>query len=350
MSGLDLQGLRKTFGSMEALAGVDLRVPSGSRTAIVGPSGCGKTTLLRLIAGFEQPDAGRLALDGRVLFGEGAPVPSHHRNIGVVMQDGALFPHLSVADNIGFGLSRRDPSRAGTVAGLMDLVGLPGAMRDKRPDQLSGGQQQRVALARALAREPSLMLLDEPFSALDTGLRAATREAVAALLAAKAITTVLVTHDQAEALSFADQVAVMHDGRFRQIGAPRDLYLRPKDAMVAAFLGDAILLPATVAQGKVDCALGCFAADLSTDPGPCQLMLRPEQLHVSTIAEAPAAASTGEVVGISFGGASCTIQVRLASAPDLPPLRLSVPSRAEHQIGEAVAVAVDGPVHILPIS
>ncbi len=213
---------------MTALDGIDLGVAAGSRTAIVGPSGCGKTTLLRIIAGFEAPDSGRVALGGRVLSEGPDAMPAHHRGIGFVVQDGALFPHLSVAANVGFGLNRNEPRRAERIAELMDMVELDAALLPRKPDELSGGQQQRVALARALARKPQLMLLDEPFSALDTGLRDTTRKSVARLLSGAGITTILVTHDQPEALSFADQVAVMREGRLPQVGTPRALYLRPQ--------------------------------------------------------------------------------------------------------------------------
>ncbi len=191
---------------MHALDNIDLTVAAGSRTAVVGPSGSGKTTLLRIIAGFEIPDAGQVMLEGETLADGPAIVPAHRRGMGIVSQDGALFPHLSVADNIGFGMERGQVDRAEQINALIDMVELDRGMLDRRPHQLSGGQQQRVALARALGRKPRLMLLDEPFSALDTGLRENMRKAVARVLQNAGITTILVTHDQAEALSFADQV------------------------------------------------------------------------------------------------------------------------------------------------
>src|SRR5262245_32148752 len=232
MSLLDLRGVSKRYGAVTALDNVDLAIEEGSRTAVVGPSGSGKTTLLRIVAGFDTPDQGRVMMGGQVLADGPKFVAAHQRGIGIVAQDGALFPHLTIAENVGFGLDRRDPQRGTRIAELMDMVGLDRAMLARRPDEISGGQQQRVALARALARRPRLMLLDEPFSALDTSLRASTRKAVADLLGQAGITTILVTHDQAEALSFADQVAVMRDGKLPQVGTPRELYLRPRDAMV----------------------------------------------------------------------------------------------------------------------
>jgi iron(III) transport system ATP-binding protein len=317
MTFLELQSVLKRYGAVTALDRVDLIVPAGSRTAIVGPSGSGKTTLLRIIAGFETPDAGRVTLDGRMLADGSHAIPAHRRNIGIVSQDGALFPHLNVADNIGFGLDNKSTGRAARIADLAAMVGLDGGMLRRRPDQLSGGQQQRVALARALARKPSLMLLDEPFSALDTALRASTRKAVAELLTAAKITTILVTHDQAEALSFADQVAVMREGRLLQVGAPRDLYLRPKDPMIADFLGEAIILPAQMSDGWAECALGRIGVDDRGRRGSGLIMLRPEQVLLTQISaeekanELGRGVSVGEVVESDFGGAVCAITVRL---------------------------------------
>ena len=215
MSVLKISALEKRYGPVKALAGIDLVVPSGSRTAIVGPSGCGKTTLLRLIAGFEAPSAGRIVLDDTELAGDGASaMPAHRRAIGLVAQDGALFPHLTIAENIGFGIPRHQPKRAEQVTELAYIVGLDKTVLKRRPHELSGGQQQRVALARALAPEPSLVILDEPFSALDTSLRHETRSAVADALAAAGATSVLVTHDQPEAMTLGDEVAVMWQGLF----------------------------------------------------------------------------------------------------------------------------------------
>ncbi|MEO5992440.1 MAG: ABC transporter ATP-binding protein, partial [Arthrobacter sp.] len=215
---LQIDAVTKDFGTQAVLKGVNLSVARGGTTAIVGPSGSGKTTLLRLIAGFEHPDTGSISLNGTKVAGGGVWVPAHKRHVGYVAQDGALFPHLSVGQNISFGLDttklpggRR--ALKDRVAELLEMVSLDPAMAKRRPHQLSGGQQQRVALARALAREPELMLLAEPFSALDAGLRVATRRAVGKVLQDAGVTTILVTHHQGEALSFADQVAVMRGGR-----------------------------------------------------------------------------------------------------------------------------------------
>jgi iron(III) transport system ATP-binding protein len=233
MNTLELHSIYKAYGSQRALENISLSVPTGSRTVIVGPSGSGKTTLLRMIAGFEFPDSGRLTLNGQTLVDSTHEVPAHQRLIGYVPQDGALFPHMTVAANIGFGLSTKGVEKQERIAELMDSVALDSNMAERWPHELSGGQQQRVALARALAQQPRLMLLDEPFSALDTGLRAAMRKLVARLLADAGVTTILVTHDQSEALSFADQLAVMRQGRLVQSGHPLDLYRYPDDEQTA---------------------------------------------------------------------------------------------------------------------
>lgn len=352
MTFLALRSVSKRYGPATALDAVDLSVPLGSRTAIVGPSGSGKTTLLRIIAGFEAPDAGCVTLAGEVLAHGAVAMPAHRRGVGVVAQDGALFPHLSVAENIGFGLPRRAPGRAGRIMELMDLVGLGAAMLARRPDELSGGQQQRVALARALARQPRLMLLDEPFSALDTALRVSTRKAVAALLTAAGITTILVTHDQAEALSFADQVAVMRGGRLLQVGTPRELYCRPADPAIAEFLGDAIILPARLAGGQAACALGRAAVDAHAD-GPATIMLRPEQVSLHPVAPAEvragADASFAEILDIDFGGAVCLCTVRLLTGP-APDSRMlvRVPSSGALAAGGLVRLSLEGQAHVFP--
>jgi iron(III) transport system ATP-binding protein len=215
-------------------------------------------------------------------------------------------------------------------------------MLGRRPDQLSGGQQQRVALARALACEPRLMLLDEPFSALDTGLRASTRKAVAELLGAQGITTILVTHDQAEALHFADQVAMLHEGRLLQVGAPQELYMRPRDATVAQFLGDAILLPAVLADGVADCALGRLATDAPGRSGPAELMLRPEQVAIRRGVDGPV---RGRVTAVDFAGAICTVAVAIETS--LLPLALRCPGFDMPAPDEMVGLAVSGVAHVL---
>ena len=346
MSFLELQSVSKRYGRTLALDGISLSVAPHSRTAVVGPSGSGKSTLLRLIAGFEVPDAGRISLAGRVLADGSKSLPAHRRGIGIVAQDGALFPHLSIADNIGFGLPRDMHGREARIADLLRMVELDAAILQRRPDQLSGGQQQRVALARALAPKPRLLLLDEPFSALDTALRSSTRKAVANLLVSAGVTAILVTHDQEEALSFADQVAVMRGGRLQQVGAPRDLYLHPADAMVAEFLGDAILLQATLEDGVAVCDLGSIPVAANGARATGQLMLRPEQITLLPVGDARGVGVFGTVVEADFGGAICTLTVSLRDVTRT--LKLRRPSPDAPPIGASVQVTVHGSGHVLP--
>jgi iron(III) transport system ATP-binding protein len=281
VSHLKVTELRKGYGAQPVLEGVNLDVPAGSLTAVLGRSGCGKTTMLRVLAGFERADAGTLELGGITLDGGSSYIAPERRSIGYVPQEGALFPHLTVAGNVGFGLSRSE-RRGSTVSELLELVGLPQLAR-RYPHQLSGGEQQRVALARALARRPALLLLDEPFSSLDASLRASMREEVRALLREQGVTTVLVTHDQEEALSLADVLAVLRDGQIVQQGAPGELYHEPVDAPLARFLGAANLLSATIEGGVAHTALGALQLRPSTQPVSQNLervLLRPEQLSV----------------------------------------------------------------------
>ncbi|AGB22685.1 ABC-type spermidine/putrescine transport system, ATPase component [Mycobacterium sp. JS623] len=298
---LEVKGIAKSFNGHTVLHDIDLNLRSGTTTAVVGASGCGKTTLLRLIAGFESPDAGTISIDGRQVAGPRSAVAPHRRGVGYVAQDGALFPHLTVGQNIAYGLrgTSRDEVRA-RVAELLETVSLDPSYAARRPHQLSGGQQQRVALARALARHPVLMLLDEPFSALDTGLRASTRKAVAGLLSTAGVTTLLVTHDQEEALSIADQVAVMRDGEFTQVGSPQQVYRQPTDRFTAEFLGDCISLPCTVTSGVAECALG--RVPVQAADGPATLVLRPEQLVATVVSDSERLDGVGTVMATEFLG------------------------------------------------
>nr|WP_295770579.1 ABC transporter ATP-binding protein [Rhodoferax sp.] len=360
---LKLSGIDKSYGNAQVLHSIDLQVTAGSRTAIVGPSGSGKTTLLRIIAGFEAPNAGSLTLGGSVLADGSHAVPAHQRGIGFVPQEGALFPHLNVADNIGFGLLRNASDRQARIHELMDMVALDPALLRARPHEISGGQQQRVALARALALRPKLILLDEPFSALDTGLRVATRKAVAELLGRAGITTILVTHDQAEALSFADTVAVMRAGRLVQVGAAKEVYQRPVDADTAAFLGDAIILPASVANGRAHCELGHITVDDTLLTGPQHIVLRPEQLSIVVEssqrgADTGLATSHGVVTHLDFLGSTCDLQITVAAAGASLPVALgaaqsersisvNVPTNPDIGVGSQVRITVTGSAHVL---
>ena len=342
MTLLAIETISKRYGPVQALDAINLNVAAGSRTAVVGPSGSGKTTLLRIIAGFEQPDRGKVILNNELLADGPATVPAHKRGIGIVSQDGALFPHLSVAENIGFGFKRGAADRQKRILELLDMVELDRGMLVRRPHQLSGGQQQRVALARALGRKPRLMLLDEPFSALDTGLRENMRKAVARVLQAAGITTILVTHDQEEALTFADQVAVLREGRLIQAGSPQSLYLHPCDRETALFLGDAVLLPAIIRNGLADCALGPVAVDGSRQ-GKAEIMLRPEQIRV--VPDEGDRRYGGRVVEVEFGGAICTVAVSLEGVA-LPPILIKTSSVALPARGDLVRLDIAGKAHV----
>jgi iron(III) transport system ATP-binding protein len=353
MNALELHSISKSYGSHQALESINLSVPTGSRTVIVGPSGSGKTTLLRMIAGFEFPDTGRLSLNGQTLVDNTHEVPAHQRLIGYVPQDGALFPHMTVAANIGFGLSIKGGAKQERVAELMDSVALDANMANRWPHELSGGQQQRVALARALAQQPRLMLLDEPFSALDTGLRGAMRKMVARLLTDAGVTTILVTHDQSEALSFADQLAVMRDGRLVQSGHPLDLYRYPEDEQTALFLGDAVVLPARIEAGWAHCELGRIPVNNHRNNKSAQIMLRPEQLQLVSIQPSPtkAAGCRAVVTERDFSGNTCTLTVELESlvSGKQPGRSLMVRSSGLYAppAGSAVHVSTIGHAHVL---
>lgn len=338
MSGLEVAGARLRYAGpppVDALRGADLSAPAGCLTAVVGPSGCGKTTLLRVLAGVERPDAGTVRADDRVLAGPGTHVPPEARAITLVPQEGALFPHLDVGGNVGFGLAaapRRE--RRARVEELLELVGLPGAAR-RRPAELSGGQQQRVALARALAPRPRAVLLDEPFSALDATLRGGLREEVAGLLRAAGTTAVLVTHDRDEALSLADTVAVMHEGRVLQAGTPTEVYRCPGSAFVARLLGEAVVLPADVAGPVATCALGRVPL-ASAPPGASRVVVRPEQL----VPDPTGAGVAAVVTGVRFRGPDVTVTLRVGGTE----VTARWPSTESAAPGDTVALGVRGPV------
>jgi iron(III) transport system ATP-binding protein len=312
VSDVALRGITRSFGATQVLHGIDLDVPSGHVTAILGPSGCGKTTLLRLIAGFDDPDTGSICVGPTVVFSASRSVPAERRHIGYVAQEGALFPHLSVRANLAFGLSARGAEANRVIDELLDLVGLHPALARRYPHELSGGQQQRVALARALAPRPAIVLLDEPFSSLDAALRDATRRAVFEALARTVTTTLLVTHDQAEALSVADQVAVMFEGQLVQVGAPAAVYATPVDMRVARFLGEANVLPVHVCG---DCAmsdLGSIQIPPGHADGQAQVLLRPEQLAL-TSAQSPGSVEA-RVAACTFYGPYASIELELIAS------------------------------------
>ena len=300
-------GLVKRFGSIEAIADVSLDAVAGEILAVLGPSGCGKTTFLRLVAGFERPDGGSVHLGDALVSGDGAFVPPERRRVAFVFQDYALFPHMTVAENVAFGI-RGVPASSDRMARALDLVGL-GGLDDRYPHELSGGQQQRVALARSLAPEPAIVLLDEPFSNLDADLRVRVRTEVRDILRSAEATAIFVTHDQEEAFEIADRIAVMRAGRIEQLGRPEEIYHTPTTRFVADFVGEAEFLPGRVDDGRLVTELGTFELiDAGLPAGPVELMLRPEDI---TLTLDPLRGD--EVVGRRFQGPVNLSIVRLAS-------------------------------------
>jgi iron(III) transport system ATP-binding protein len=349
VSGLAVAGLHKSFGIHPVLAGLDLTVPAGSLTAILGASGSGKTTLLRLLAGFDRPDQGTVRIGEQVVDGEGTHVHSEHRRIGYVPQEGSLFPHLTVAANVGFGLSRT--ARQRRVGDLLELVGLADLAR-RYPHQLSGGQQQRVALARALAVEPEVVLLDEPFASLDAHMRASVREEVRRILRASATTTLLVTHDQDEALSLADLVAVLRDGRIAQYATPQDLYARPIDDELARFVGDANLLDGVLEGTHVDTPLGRLPAlwhgEPPSAPCPVTVLIRPEQIDLSLTDGEEGLG--GRIVRSGYHGHDAVVHVQIEREGAEQILLVRTLGDARLPPGSTVKLSTRGPVLVWPAS
>jgi iron(III) transport system ATP-binding protein len=297
-----LTGVSRRFGDVRAVDRADLEVGRGEFVVLLGPSGCGKTTLLRLIAGFERPDEGEVELAGRPVAGRGW-IPPERRQVGMVFQDYALFPHLTVAENVGFGVGR--PGRGGRVREALELVGLSGHAA-RYPHELSGGQQQRAALARALAPEPAVVLLDEPWSNIDPLLRAAMRDDLAAILRETGVTVLLVTHEQEEAFSVADRIALMQDGRIEQTGEPEEIYYDPSSRWAAEFVGAANLLRGRVEHGRVKTVIGSFDAPSPNGYQAVDVLVRPELLELT-----PDPDGEGEVVARQFRGHDVFYEVRL---------------------------------------
>ncbi|HEX6422249.1 MAG TPA: ABC transporter ATP-binding protein [Acidimicrobiales bacterium] len=334
-------GAVKRFGDTEVLRQVDLRVEPGAVVALLGPSGCGKTTLLRSIAGLERLDGGEVRIGGRVVSGARTHVPPERRRVGMVFQDWALFPHLSVAQNVGYGLPRAE--RGGPrVDAALAMVGLAG-MGDRSPTTLSGGQQQRVALARALAPQPGVLLLDEPFSNLDSALRVQVRSEVHHLLADLEVTTVFVTHDQEEAFVLGDEVAVMHGGQIVQQASPAALYARPASPWVARFVGDANLVGGSARGTTATTPVGPVELDTRLD-GPVQVLLRPEELRLVPSrggdAPSPGDGLPGTVELCEYYGHDT---VYLVQPDDGPPLRARAGSVPQFGRGDRVAISYQGP-------
>jgi len=334
------RGVAKRFGDHQAVSDVDLDVGTGEIVALLGPSGCGKTTMLRIIAGFERPDAGTVAISGRTVAGPDTAVAPEGRRVGMVFQDYALFPHLDVAANVGYPLGRRpSPER---VAELLTLVGLEG-LGARRPDELSGGQQQRVALARALAARPSVVLLDEPFSNLDAALRTEVRGEVRRLLREAGVSALLVTHDQDEALSLADRVAVMRDGRIEQVGTPEEVYAAPSGHWVASFLGEVDVVQGIAEGGGVTTAVAVVPAPVGLR-GEVDVLIRPESVRIEALG-APAGARDAIVVEREYFGHD---QLVVLALDDGVRLRSRRPGFPAWHPGDRVKAWIDGPVTVLP--
>jgi iron(III) transport system ATP-binding protein len=343
---LSLRGITKRFGRFTALDRVSLEVPAGSLVTFLGPSGCGKTTLLRIIAGLETQDEGTIVQGGRDV----SRLPAIRRDYGIVFQSYALFPNLTIFDNVAYGLVNRRAGRErirSRVAELLKLVGLPDA-GGHFPGQLSGGQQQRIALARALATSPGLLLLDEPLSALDALERLRLRGEIRALQQRLGVTTIMVTHDQEEALSMADHIVVMSRGRIEQVGTPQQVYREPATAFVADFVGKVNVI-AAIAQGDGrvrvgDLLLNGAAGSESLEAGtPVKLYLRPEDVMINGHAAGQPNIAPASVQKIEFLGAFCLVTVSLAGAPAQPlVVNLSRHSldRMALEIGSALSIGL----------
>ena len=334
---LKFSDVAHAYGARRVLEGVDISVAPGEIVCLLGPSGCGKTTLLRLAAGLEPLQQGRIDIGGRLIAEPGREVPPEQRHVGVVFQDYALFPHLTVAENVAFGL--RFVPRGERVWRVMDALARVGleAWQRSYPHMLSGGQQQRVALARALAPRPSVLLLDEAFASLDARLREQVRDDTLHVLQTTGIATLLVTHDAEEAMFMGDRIALMRHGRIVQVGAPRDLYLNPADRFVASFLGEVNRLSARVRDGRAETALGGLAAPGFADGAPVEVLVRPEGLRLDA-GEGPVA----QVEACRLLGATSLVHMALPDgAGGLVHLHARLPPGRMLNRGESVRVALD---------
>ena len=338
MTLLKLQGLSKSFDGQSVLSGIDLELRKNELLAILGSSGAGKSTLLRLIAGFEKPTEGKILLDDQEISNSSNVLVPEKRQIGIVPQDGALFPHLTVYENIAFGI-QKSKDKSDRVAQLLKLIELED-YASRKPQELSGGQAQRVALARALAPKPKLVLLDEPFSALDAELRERLRLDVRRIIRAEGVSAILVTHDQEEALSLADRVAVLRDGAIVQIGTPTEIYNSPVDIGIATFLGDSILVDGKVEEGKIVTDLGKLSPLNQVSEGEQGVVaIRSENFYLQ-----PNPKGDSEVIGRVFFGHDAVVEVQT------PTLRIRARSNGPFapEVGMKVTVWVRGAVNFYP--
>ena len=326
---LEVEGLRHSYGDHQVVRGLAFSLTHGAIGCLLGPSGCGKTTVLRCIAGFEPVQEGVIRIAGRVVSAPGYTVAPEQRRVGMVFQDYALFPHLDVAGNIGFGLRGERDAR---VRELAALVGLSGEL-GKYPHEISGGQQQRVALARALAPRPELLLLDEPFSNLDVDLRERLSHELRDIIKASGATAILVTHDQHEAFAMADEIGILHEGRIQQWDSAYNLYHRPANRFVADFVGQGVFLPAKArGSGQLEIELGLLQGD-GNGKENLEVLLRPDD-----VVHDDASATQAEVVHKAFRGAEILYTLRLASGRKVLAL---VPSHHNHALGERIGIRLD---------
>jgi iron(III) transport system ATP-binding protein len=349
VGGLRCESVAKAYGRRDVLVDLDLEVEEGTLTAILGASGSGKTTLLRVVMGFVTADRGVVSIGGKVVADAGrVHVAPDKRAAGYVAQEGALFPHLTVAENVGFGLPRSERRRGGRIDDALELVGLDRAYTDRQPHQLSGGEQRRVALARALAPRPAVVLLDEPFSGLDASSRAETRAAVLDAMSAAGATALLVTHDQAEALSMGHEVGVLRAGRLVQTAAPAVLYRAPADLEVARFVGDAVVLPGSATNGSVSSPLGRLPVRGGPYEGRVQVVIRPEQVRVRPATDRPGPAEiAAKVVEQSFFGALTVLSLELDDGSGTR-VAASLLGETAPGVGDRVNLSVEGPVTVFP--
>ena len=332
---LRIEGVAKSFGPVKAVDDVSLDIRENEFFALLGPSGCGKTTLLRMLAGFESPGAGRILLEGRDI----SPLPPEKRPLNLMFQSYALFPHMTVRQNLSYGLEMERLGkgdirrRVDETMAMTDLT----SFADRKPDQLSGGQKQRVALARALVKRPKVLLLDEPLGALDKKLRERMQLELKRMQHEAGITFIIVTHDQEEALVMADRMAILKDGRLLQVGAPEDVYERPADRFVANFIGVMNFIDGAVASDGVFEAEGLRLAVVDATPGPATLAVRPENIALGP----PGERLAGTIADIAYHGLDRVLHVRTAATDALMQVRVPASGAGEWRIGDALSLKID---------